>query len=127
MLVRNIMGPLSKLRKVVYNNCYGSFSLSTEAIKLGRQLSNNPKWGGATLEGEKYDDNTICPPSLSNTHYKDIDRHDPILVQVVEQLGPKAGGKYALLKIAIVKYKYRIDYYDGNETVYAPEYVEWID
>ena len=115
------------MRKVVYNNCYGGFSLSAEATKLGRQLSDNPKWGGAILEGEKYDDGTIANIFEPDVNFVDLPRHDPILVQVVEQLGQKADGKYANLKIAIVEYKYRIDQYDGNETVYTPEYVEWID
>ena len=42
--------------KVVYNGCYGGFSLSREAILLARELSGNPTWGGACLKGEIYEE-----------------------------------------------------------------------
>lgn len=50
-------------------------------------------------------------------------RHDPILVQVVEELGSKvASGEHAELKIFETESKlYRIDEYDGMEYVVTPE------
>jgi len=85
--------------KVVYNACYGGFGLSEEAKKLGEQLSGDPKWG-----------NDIW----------NMERTDPILVQVVEQLGSeKASGIYAKLTIEHLKngQLYRITEYDGMESV----------
>ena len=33
------------MNKVVYNACYGGFSLSREAVILARELSGDPEWG----------------------------------------------------------------------------------
>jgi hypothetical protein len=110
------------MTKVVYNACYGGFGLSIEAmdrmVELGyKGLELNPKYGS----GKK---------SISN-YYKyygdyNIPRHDPILVQVVEELGEKANGNCADLQIEEVYGSYRIDEYDGNESVMtAPDY-DWV-
>jgi len=49
-------------------------------------------------------------------------RHDPILVQVVEELGDEASGEYARLRIYETDSdRYRIDEYDGAESVITPE------
>lgn len=53
-------------------------------------------------------------------------RHDPILVQVVEELGAKANGVCASLAIAETYGPYRIDEYDGNESVETPGSYDWI-
>jgi hypothetical protein len=55
-----------------------------------------------------------------------IVRHDPILVQVVEELGDKANGMCAKLAIEEVSGPYRIDEYDGFETVKEPDGYDWI-
>ena len=117
-------------RKVVYNNCFGGFSLSTEAVLLGRQLSNNPKWGGVVLKGEKWNDGTVNEGTLFDSHHinDDIPRHDPILIQVIETLGTdKASGRFADLVITEVAGLYRISEYDGNETVEEPSTTSWIN
>ena len=51
--------------------------------------------------------------------YEDIERHDPDLVRIVEELGSdKASGQNANLKIMDIGIqKYHIDEYDGFETV----------
>ena len=64
-----------KLAKVVYNACYGGFSLSDEACDLYRLLTGN--------EITKYG-------HIGDGSYNPIARHDPVLVQVVEQLGESA-------------------------------------
>ena len=56
----------------------------------------------------------------------DVDRHDPVLVQVVEELGDKANGDYAELRIAEVSGPYRIDEYDGSESIETPNSYDWI-
>lgn len=110
------------MTKVVYNACYGGFGLSNEAmdrmVELGYQgIELNPDWK---------------PNSKSIFNYKyygphDISRHDPILVQVVEELGDKASGEYSKLAIAEVSGPYRIDEYDGYESVETPDSYDWID
>lgn len=91
--------------KVVYNACYGGFGLSEKAISLGRKISGDPHW-------------PECEDSLP--------RHDGVLVAVVEQLGDKASGRYAKLRIGIVGNMYRIDEYDGYESVQEPNDIEWV-
>ncbi|MCK5537574.1 MAG: hypothetical protein KAI79_12160, partial [Bacteroidales bacterium] len=60
-------------------------------------------------------------------NYYDIPRHDPALVEMVEELGSeKASSRFADLKIAIITgTQYRIDEYDGNESVETPDNQEW--
>jgi hypothetical protein len=56
---------------------------------------------------------------------RDVCRHDPALVQVVEELGEKANSECANLKIQEVNGLYRIDEYDGTESVVAPDGYDW--
>jgi len=113
------------MTKVVYNNCYGGFGLSKDAVLLGRKLSGNPKWGGACLKGDEY-----APGKYMDRDYSggdNLDRHDPILVEVVEQLGKKANGMCASLVIVDIPKgtPYRIDEYDGNESVETHSSYDW--
>lgn len=96
---------MSETVKIAYNNCFGGFSLSEEAIELYKKLSGN----------ESYDD------------YRPNDRKDPILIQVIETLGSKANGSCAELAIATINKgdKYRIDEYDGNESVMTVDDYHW--
>jgi len=65
--------------------------------------------------------NDLClfPSSISRT--------DPALVQVVEELGDDANGTYAKLLIEELPAGtlYRIDEYDGNETVMTQDDYDW--
>ena len=82
------------MRKVVYNACFGGFGLNEKAL---------------AGTDHKYDWN--------------IKRHDPILVQVVEE--GNAGHRFSDLRIAEVSDKYFINEYDGLETVVEPGDIEW--
>jgi len=97
--------------KVVYNACYGGFSMSDEARALYQQIAGVE----ITTHGHKGDGS-----------YNPVDRHDPALVQVVEQLGERANTRWSDLKIATVSGPYRIDEYDGSETVLQPDDLIWI-
>lgn len=92
--------------KVVYNACFGGFSLSDKAI--------------AYLRAEH---------SVTEDEYhvrRDMARHDPRLVDVVEKLGADANGMCANLVIAEIDGNlYRIDEYDGSECVVEPNEQEW--
>lgn len=94
-------------RKVVINTCYGGFTLSEQAVQWLRD------------KGSPY-------PDL-HTRNGEIPRHDPLLVQVVETLGP-AAYKAPLSKLEVVTInedKYRIDEYDGHEVVQTPNTIHW--
>jgi hypothetical protein len=115
------------MAKVAYNRCFGGFSFSREAVLLARELSANPTWGGCVLKGEKWPDGA----NTANDDYghidSDIPRHDPVLVQVIERLGDAANGMCAKLAIAELPSgtAYRIDEYDGRETVETNDSYEW--
>lgn len=94
--------------KVVYNDCHGGFGLSNEVLRLGKELSGDPEW-----DPDKYS--------------SPITRHDPILIKVVETLGKSASSDYANVKIAMINgNKYRIEEYDGAESVVEPDDLAWI-
>jgi len=111
------------MTKVVYNRCYGGFGLSNEAmdrmVELGYEgLKPNPEYvpnSKGMFDSHKYWGDYSIP------------RHDPILVQVVEELGEKANGSCSELRIEEVDGPYRIEEYDGYETVKEPYDVhDWI-
>lgn len=88
--------------KVVYNNSYGMFSISEQAIA----------W--------------LKTRGVESTEDCHLQRHDPLLVDCVLELGKNASGKYAELKVhSLHGMKYRIDEYDGLERVVEPNNSEW--
>ena len=110
-------------RKVVYNACFGGFSLSEKAVLLGRELSGDPTWGGVCLVGDTYFDGEVVGIFYGGA--RDVDRTDKTLIAVVEKLGTNASGDCADLRIATVFGKYRIDEYDGNEQVMTSDDYDW--
>lgn len=100
--------------KVVINRCYGGFSLSKEASEYLNEKYNmgiNPKYGYLPY----FDDDNYVP------------RHDKRLIDVVEVLGEeRASGDCSELVIVEINTPcYRIDEYDGMESVETPEGIEW--
>lgn len=110
------------MTKIVYNACYGGFSLSDEAARLYLDLKGwtykeeKSKWG-STFEVEEVD----------NFYDRYIDRADPVLVEVVEKLGDKANGRCAKLRIEDIPEGtlYRITEYDGYEDIETKDRVDW--
>lgn len=95
------------MTKIVYNNQYGGFSLSVQAV---RWLAS--KGHVQALEMTK-DQNP------SNWYLYDTDRDDPLLVECVEQLGVAANGECASLKVISIPpgHNWDIDEFDGLEEV----------
>lgn len=137
------------MTKVVYNSCYGGFGLSKEACQRYWDIKGQPIWFedgkfGAYFtiwfvppeerpEQKEWSSMTVDERHDFNHQYfkhtwqeRNVDRHDPILVQVVEELGDKANGKHAQLKIDEVDGPYRIDEYDGNESVMTSGDYNWV-
>lgn len=113
--------------KVVYNSCYGGFGLSNEAMDRMVELG----YTGFELNPEynPNSDNTYKVKHFNELKYFNeysIPRHHPILVQVVEELGERANGCHADLQIAVVNEPYRIDEYDGCESVETVSSYDWI-
>ena len=84
--------------KIVINKCYGGFGLSEEAMEMYLEKKG--------MQGE-------------NLHDSEIERNDPVLVEVVEELGILASGKYAEVEVVDIPddVEWEIEEYDGNEWV----------
>ncbi|AEC53177.1 hypothetical protein SCRM01_231 [Synechococcus phage S-CRM01] len=108
----------SQIFEVVVNRCYGGFGLSNDAcdrlVELGYTgLKRNPNYGKHSWEPKYYGDTNI-------------DRHHPLLVQVVRELGKKANGECAQLEIDKVYGLYRIKEYDGMESIVEYGEDDWV-
>ena len=101
------------MNKVVVNGCFGGFGLSQEALALLQEQGvkmeiyhseHDPEEGPQLLLGEA------------------LKRHDPRLVEVVEKLGKLANTWASNLEVVeIPGNRYRIEEYDGSESIYWPE------
>jgi hypothetical protein len=87
--------------KLVVNNCYGRFGLSPKAQER--------YWG---LKGKEV-------PREEFARSETIERHDPVLVRVVEEMGKAADGWRA--RLTVIEIPDGVDYvirdYDGMEWV----------
>ena len=135
------------MNKIVINNCYGGFSLSPLAVKRYYEL----KYPEVQLFFYKLDfpldsyqkvsmdeADVILTKDLGDSYTGSLgddywvddhifERHDPILVQVVEELGERANGKCAELKIVEISgNKYRVCEYAGQEWVETSEPLDWV-
>ncbi len=145
------------MKKIVYNDCFGGFGLSPIATKLYAQkkgitltfykqtkYSFDKKTGGINEfmkinDIENYDSHSIHAYTKDfgdifdgkctneDFYYPTIKRDDVDLVYIVETLGKKANGNCANLKIIEIEGKWRIDEYDGYESVETPNTYKWND
>ena len=99
--------------RVVINSDYGGFSLSDEAIEL------YAKYKGLNLTKEETNNMTNYYDGAEWFNYREIDRKDSTLVRVVEELGEKANGFCAKLKIINipVDVQWEVVDYDGREHI----------
>lgn len=104
--------------KVVINTRYGGFGLSHDAMMRyaelkGIKLIVKPEnfWPPTYYVDEIKDENIFS--------YYDLDRNDPFLVQVVEELGDRANGEFAHLKVVEIPddVVWYVSNYDGMEHV----------
>lgn len=111
------------MTKIVYNKCYGGFGLSKKAVERYFQLKG---WGLVVVRQEygfrRYYHNNGVP-----FYPHDLERDDPILAQVVEELGNEANEFSSELAIHELPSgtRYRIDEYDGYESVMTPDSYNW--
>lgn len=123
--------------KVVYNNCYGGFCLSTKAvdwleknasdpilikyIKIKKNEYNN---NNINITDEKYKQQSLCY-NISEWFFEK--RHHSDLVNVVEALGKEASNICSELSIKEINSRlYYIDVYDGYEDIIIPNSKQWI-
>lgn len=84
------------MRKIVINDDYGGFGLSTKALSRYNELS-----------GENRD------------YSSEVPRDSPYLIKVIEEMGKEANGAFADLKIVSIPddVKWIVEEYDGLEWI----------
>ena len=111
-------------QKIVINACYGGFGVSIKAFERYLDLKGITyyKWKNSvdmnmltTVPQNEYDE-------YNNDHFLSlyhIKRDDPVLIQIIEEMGVEADGHYAKLKIIEIPddVKWYIEDYDGMEHV----------
>jgi len=122
------------MTKVVINTCFGGFGLSEKAMfryaeLKGLTLYRDNDWMPTYWlipEEERVEKNYFCDRNAYNEWYcnntlysSEIRRDDPVLIQVVEELGKTADGEYASLKVIEIPddIEYSIKEYDGLEHI----------
>lgn len=141
--------------KIVINSCYGGFSLSPKGERRYLELKGQKTYFYRQTK-YNYRDNTMEFTRIDHIddvpdlffyctsydqgkvisdypkdifHSRELKRSDPILVQVVEELGAESFGKCANLEVVDIEKGrwFKIDEYDGYETVqYRDIDDEWI-
>lgn len=141
--------------KIVINSCYGGFSLSPKGEQRYLELNgldsyfykqSKYKYTDGTMEFVRldniddvpdiffycttYDQGKTLPDFPKDIfHSRNLKRSDPILVQVVEELGAESFGKCARLEVVDIEKGrwFKIDEYDGYESIqYRDIDDEWI-
>ena len=111
------------MNAVVYNACYGGFSLSLKAVDWLEQNAKDESLVNY-IKDMKQTTNKLFWGDLVGDH---LPRHHKDLVAVIEALGDGADGDCAELCIAHISgNQYRIEEYDGAEEVVTPEESDWI-
>ena len=128
------------MTSIVINRCYGGFGISDTAFERYLDLKGITWYKGESSIGtsvyytvpvEEYEAlyevckaRPVSPDRFKEVHGLslspyDIERNDPILVQVVEEMGEESWAKYAELKIVEVPddVVWEIDEYDGLESI----------
>jgi len=105
--------------KVVYNSCFGGFSISKKCAERMAELGSEE--AKAMLQEHANDDMPFWHGGW------DGDRHDPMLVEAIEKLGDEASGDCAsLVRVTIEGDRYIISEYDGRESITTPEDINWV-
>lgn len=137
--------------KVVLNRCYGGFGLSTKAEKLywerklGKKIfvysqdyrsgnyrkitdiEHTSRWDVDFATKDYGDADIDYLPANESFCIGDVPRHDPVLVDIVEELKDEANGERSKLVVAEINTPmYRIENHDGMECIHTPEDTNWI-
>ena len=87
------------------------------------EVLKHKKWSTMTDKQRSKNSNLYSKHIIKN---RDYERHDTLLIQVVKELGTKANGQCASLKIVTIPdgTDYEIEEYDGNEHI-AEKHRTW--
>lgn len=114
------------MHKIVFNRCYGGFSLSMKAVNW---LENNAadellcahikNCRDSDYHASAFKEQLLC---YKVSEFFENSRHHKDLVAVVETLGKDANGANADLGVATIwSNQYMIENYDGAEDVVTPD------
>jgi hypothetical protein len=103
--------------KMVINRCYGGYSLSEKAIKRLRELGSEAAIKCAIISETNEWGDVVTDGWGGRAFYPKIERHDPLLVQVVEELGKEASGECADLRVVTAHINIGVNDHDGMERV----------
>ena len=125
------------VHKVVYNNCYGGYGYSDEAVKWLEQngskymkdfIAESRKRIETNKQAKEHIDlyaETVEHHIAYDIAYK-FPRHNLDLVKCVEKLGSAASGTFSERSVYKLKGRmYRIEEYDGAEIVMEPDDYEY--
>lgn len=134
---------MTETTKIVINGCYGGFGVSEAGMRRYAELKGlsfyvwqDPQYPKASTDMFKLYF-TADPSGMTkidtefyrkyNLWDRVLDRTDPALVQVVEELGEKANGWAAKLVVEELPKGtlYRIDEYDGYESIETADDINW--
>lgn len=152
---KQLLNEIQGIRYVVINKQHGGFGLSPEAVKRYLEIKDieyyaeeNDRYGGLIgpnhwlvpkeqqlqePDAETWHSMTTAQRQQHNQLYDQqvfsdrvLDRDDPVLVQVVQEMGANAGGRFAALKIVEIPadVDWQIEEYDGMEWV-AEKHRTW--
>lgn len=145
---RQLLNEIQGVRYVVINTQHGGFGLSSVGIQRYLEIKGLAYWVQqqerfGSLVGPTYwlvpKDQQISEPNAETWHAmtiaerqqhnrlyeqqvftdRDLDRDDPVLVQVVQELGKEANGKFSNLKVVEIPadVEWQIEEYDGAEWI----------
>ena len=114
---------MTEKTKIVINAGYGGFSVSNAAMKRYAELMGFEYKAPVKAFYTSY----VIDSNGDEISYFEIDRADPVLVQVVEELGDEANGMCSNLRIVELDKgaRYRIEEYDGFEHIEVDTDIEW--
>ena len=116
--------------KVVYNDCYGGYSLSAKAIDWLSEHGSERTKKFIVKKRLEANEKTINDSTkifyVMDAVRSFLKRHDPDLVAVVEALDKEVNGTFSNLAFEEIDGDmYYIDEYDGKETVVTPDDLCW--
>lgn len=106
--------------KIVINSDFGGFSLSNAAFERYLELKGIEfARVSSRFESADYYEAGHIGEDDHYLSYYDIKRDDPILVQVVEEMGDEANGRYSSLKVVEIPddVDWILQEYDGAEHI----------
>jgi hypothetical protein len=114
---------MTETAKIVINACYGGFGVSQKGMERYAELK------GWTFKAPVKAFYTTYVYDENGTEISDFEicRTDPVLVQVVEELGDEANAMCSKLKIVELEKGtlYRIEEYDGFEHIETDIDIQW--